>query len=113
MKYLAAYILCVLGGKENPTKDDVSRVLTSVGVQVEFERVEEVINKLSGKQLSQIIADGKLKMASATKSSTVEAVQPTLLVSEKKTETEPNKKKQVIESSSSDSDGESMFPLFD
>jgi ribosomal protein L12E/L44/L45/RPP1/RPP2 len=34
-KYLSIYLLLKLGGKDEPTKDDVSKVLKDVGIEVD------------------------------------------------------------------------------
>ena len=34
MRYLSAYCLAVLGGKANPSADDVKKILTSAGVEI-------------------------------------------------------------------------------
>ena len=39
MKYLAAYCLAALSGKESPSNDDLKNILTSVGVEVDSEKV--------------------------------------------------------------------------
>ena len=48
MKYLAAYCLAALSGN-TPSADDVKKILTSVGVEVDAEKVSSVINALKGK----------------------------------------------------------------
>eukprot|EP01133_Synstelium_polycarpum_P006184 gene6184-7162_t len=65
MKYLSAYLLCTLGGNAAPTAADVSKVLTSVGVEVDAARVNAVIAELNGKDLAALIASGKTKIGSA------------------------------------------------
>merc|ERR1712071_7199 len=42
MRYVAAYLLAVLGGKENPSKDDITKILGSVGISVDDERLASV-----------------------------------------------------------------------
>jgi large subunit ribosomal protein LP2 len=39
MKYLAAYCLATLGGNSNPTADDVEKILSSVGVNVDKDQL--------------------------------------------------------------------------
>ena len=39
MKHMAAYLMLVLGGNENPTADDVSTALSSVGVETDSEQL--------------------------------------------------------------------------
>ncbi|KAG0170957.1 60S acidic ribosomal protein P2 [Apophysomyces sp. BC1034] len=64
MKYLAAYLLLVSGGKAAPTAADVKNVLSSVGVDAEEERVASLIKALEGKTVDELVAEGKEKLAS-------------------------------------------------
>ncbi|KAI9275475.1 60s acidic ribosomal protein-domain-containing protein [Phascolomyces articulosus] len=64
MKYLAAYLLLVAGGKAAPTAADVKSVLGSVGVEVEADRLESLIKALEGKTVDEVLAEGKEKLAS-------------------------------------------------
>lgn len=59
MRYLAAYLLCTLGGKENPSASDIEKVLSIVGVDADKKRIEIVLNKLKGKNVEAVIAEGK------------------------------------------------------
>ena len=42
MRYVAAYLLCVLGGKHSPAKEDVSKILESIGLDIEDDRLDKV-----------------------------------------------------------------------
>ena len=42
MRYVAAYLLAVLGGNKNPSKDDLEKILGAVGLEVDEERIEKV-----------------------------------------------------------------------
>lgn len=42
MRYVAAYLLATLGGKSNPSKEDVQRILESVGLDVDDEKLSKV-----------------------------------------------------------------------
>ncbi|GAA53073.1 large subunit ribosomal protein LP2 [Clonorchis sinensis] len=42
MRYLAAYMLCQLGGKERPTAADIQNILSSVGIEHESDRISKV-----------------------------------------------------------------------
>jgi large subunit ribosomal protein LP2 len=66
MKHVAAYLLCVLGGKENPTAADVKHVLAAVDAKVNDEALNKLIGELKGKNLEQLIAEGTKKMASVS-----------------------------------------------
>ena len=53
MKYLAAYCLAALNGS-TPSADDVKKILTSVGVEVDAEKVSSVVNALKDKKLDEV-----------------------------------------------------------
>lgn len=46
MKYLAAYCLATLSGKNSPSADDLKNILASVGVDVDAEKVDQVVKSL-------------------------------------------------------------------
>ncbi|KAI9486967.1 MAG: 60s acidic ribosomal protein-domain-containing protein [Benjaminiella poitrasii] len=64
MKYLASYLLLVAGGKTAPTADDVKSLMSSVGIEAEDERLTSLISSLEGKNVDELIAEGKEKMSS-------------------------------------------------
>ena len=49
MKYLAAYALCVLGGNSSPDAAALKKVLESVGVTAEEDKLADVLGRLAGK----------------------------------------------------------------
>ncbi|GAM23864.1 hypothetical protein SAMD00019534_070390 [Acytostelium subglobosum LB1] len=65
MKYLSAYLLCVLGGNATPSASDVTKVLASVGAVTDAARVEAVVAQLAGKDINAVIAAGRGKIGSA------------------------------------------------
>nr|CCA17514.1 ribosomal protein putative [Albugo laibachii Nc14] len=64
MRYIAAYLLAVLGGNESPSAANIEKILNSVGIEIDSERLEKVISELYGKSIDQIIAEGSKKLAS-------------------------------------------------
>ena len=42
MRYVAAYLLAVLGGNSDPSKEDIGKILESVGLDVDGERLSKV-----------------------------------------------------------------------
>ncbi|KAH8172022.1 60s acidic ribosomal protein [Sarocladium implicatum] len=64
MKYLAAYLLLTLGGKESPAAADVKKVIESVGIEVDSDRLDKLISELSGKDINELISTGAGKLAS-------------------------------------------------
>nr|AAQ24548.1 Blo t Alt a 6 allergen [Blomia tropicalis] len=64
MRYVAAYLLATLGGNKSPSKDDLSKILSSVGVEVDGEKLEKVISELKDKSVEELITKGSEKLAS-------------------------------------------------
>lgn len=64
MRYVAAYLLAVLGGKAAPAASDVEKILSSVGIEADAEKLKKVISELSGKSVEELIEQG---MASYTR----------------------------------------------
>merc|ERR1719419_338931 len=64
MRYVAAYLLCALGGNDSPSAADIEKILGSVGVDAEADQIKKVISELNGKNLEELIAEGAEKLAS-------------------------------------------------
>lgn len=62
MRYVAAYLLAVLGGSKSPKKDDISKILSSVGIEVEDAKLEKVVAELTGKSIEELITNGKFQL---------------------------------------------------
>jgi large subunit ribosomal protein LP2 len=60
MRYVAAYLLAALGGKENPNSADIEKILSSVGIEADAEKLKKVISELNGKNIEELIAAGNL-----------------------------------------------------
>ncbi len=43
MRYVAAYLLAVLGGNKSPSKNDIEKILGAVGLEIEGERLDKVM----------------------------------------------------------------------
>eukprot|EP01125_Pyxidicula_operculata_P019111 TRINITY_DN68_c0_g1_i1.p1 TRINITY_DN68_c0_g1~~TRINITY_DN68_c0_g1_i1.p1 ORF type:complete len:110 (+),score=49.16 TRINITY_DN68_c0_g1_i1:38-367(+) len=63
MKHVAAYLLAVLGGNQNPTAADVKKILASVNVEAEDSKLEKLVSELQGKNLQELIDAGKKKLS--------------------------------------------------
>ena len=46
MRYVAAYLLAVLGGNNNPSKKDITKILGSVGLDIDDDRLDKVRDEL-------------------------------------------------------------------
>lgn len=63
MRYVAAYLLAVLGGNRTPNVDDVKKILGSVGIEADAEKAQKVVKELNGKDINGVIAKGSEKLA--------------------------------------------------
>merc|ERR1711997_804513 len=64
MRYVAAYLLAVLGGNAAPSAADVKAIISSVGIDADSEKLDKVISELKGKSVEELIAEGSKKLAS-------------------------------------------------
>ncbi|MBA0800668.1 hypothetical protein Gohar_011089 [Gossypium harknessii] len=64
MKVVAAYLLAVLGGNASPSADDLKSILASVGADAEEERLQLLLSEVKGKDITELIASGREKLAS-------------------------------------------------
>ncbi|RWS16083.1 60S acidic ribosomal protein P2-like protein [Dinothrombium tinctorium] len=60
MRYVSAYLLATLGGNKNPTVDDISKILGSVGIEVDADKAKKVVDELKGKDIDEVIRKGSL-----------------------------------------------------
>ncbi|XP_015435223.1 PREDICTED: 60S acidic ribosomal protein P2 [Dufourea novaeangliae] len=64
MRYVAAYLLATLGGKTSPSQNDIEKILSSVGIESDGEKLRKVISQLNGKSIDELIAQGHEKLSS-------------------------------------------------
>ncbi|KAI0292275.1 60s acidic ribosomal protein-domain-containing protein [Russula brevipes] len=64
MRYIAAYLLLKIAGNESPSAADIKKVIESVGIRVEDERLDSLLSELDGKDINALIAEGTSKLAS-------------------------------------------------
>ncbi|KAK9290309.1 hypothetical protein L1049_008476 [Liquidambar formosana] len=64
MKLVAAYLLAVLGGNTCPSSDDLKDILGSVGAEADDDRIELLLSEVKGKDITELIASGREKLAS-------------------------------------------------
>ncbi|XP_053682039.1 60S acidic ribosomal protein P2 [Sabethes cyaneus] len=64
MRYVAAYLLAVLGGNASPSNADIEKILSSVGIESDSTRVTKVVSELKGKSVEELIASGREKLSS-------------------------------------------------
>eukprot|EP01083_Nonionella_stella_P246660 856063_1 len=66
MRTVAAYLLCVLGGNDAPTVADVEKVIKSIGAEADSDKIALLLKELEGKNISEVIAAGKEKLATVS-----------------------------------------------
>ncbi|KAL8496398.1 hypothetical protein ACS0TY_020200 [Phlomoides rotata] len=64
MKVIAAYLLAVLGGNASPSADDLNSILGSVGIEVDEDKLNLLLSQVKGKDITELIASGREKLAS-------------------------------------------------
>ncbi|KAG8932737.1 60S acidic ribosomal protein P2 [Tulasnella sp. 419] len=73
MRYIAAYLLLQIGGTASPSADDIKKVLSAGGVDVDEDRLSSLLSELEGKDINQLIAEGSSKLASVPSGGAVAA----------------------------------------
>merc|ERR1719498_2151370 len=94
MKYISAYTLLVLVDK-TPTKEDMKKVIESVGGNVDTEELNRVFNLLNGKQLHELMAQGTSKLATFSAPSGGAVAQQATTAAPKKEEKKKEEEEEV------------------
>ena len=63
MRHVAAYLLAVLGGNDNPSAKDLKGILSSVGVEANTDSLDVVVKSLKGKSIPQLLDEGQALLA--------------------------------------------------
>ncbi|KAG8756446.1 60S acidic ribosomal protein P2 [Serendipita sp. 396] len=64
MRYIAAYLLLQIGGKASPTKADITKLLDTVGIDSDEDRLDKLLSELDGKSIDDLINQGSSKLSS-------------------------------------------------
>lgn len=64
MRYVSAYMLAAMGSKHHVTVNDIENILGSVGVDCEHDKAVEVVKKMQGKTLDELITEGSRYLTS-------------------------------------------------
>lgn len=64
MRYIAAYLLLQIGGNASPKAGDITKLLSSVGIDCDSDRLDKLLSELEGKSIDELIAAGSSKLAS-------------------------------------------------
>uniref|UniRef100_A0A646QCR8 Large ribosomal subunit protein P2 n=1 Tax=Hemiscolopendra marginata TaxID=943146 RepID=A0A646QCR8_9MYRI len=114
MRHVAAYLLSVLGGNKAPNAEDVEKILSSVGIEADKEKLNKVIGELNGKNVQQLIDEGKTKLASVPAGgAAAAAAAPAGGAAPAAAEKKEEKKKEEEKKVESESDEDLGFGLFD
>eukprot|EP00916_Digyalum_oweni_P024283 GHVL01040134.1.p1 GENE.GHVL01040134.1~~GHVL01040134.1.p1 ORF type:complete len:111 (+),score=34.96 GHVL01040134.1:59-391(+) len=110
MRYVAAYMLAALGtkGDASPTAADVEKILSSVGIEAEADKVKKIVSELKGKNLEELIEAGTKKLASVPSGGAAPAAAPAAAAA---APAEAKKEEKKAETESEDDD--MGFGLFD
>jgi ribosomal protein L12E/L44/L45/RPP1/RPP2 len=65
MRHLAAFLLLLIGGNTTPTEEDITTLLSKAGIEVDSERLTQLLTDLEGKDVSELIALGRSKLSAA------------------------------------------------
>ncbi|KAI0305815.1 60s acidic ribosomal protein-domain-containing protein [Multifurca ochricompacta] len=76
MRYIAAYLLLKIAGKESPTASDIKKVIQSVGIETDDDRIDTLLSELDGKDINALIAEGSSKLASVPSGGAAVAAAP-------------------------------------
>ncbi|KAG2674475.1 hypothetical protein I3760_13G137800 [Carya illinoinensis] len=112
MKVVASYLLAVLGGNTTPSADDLKHILGSVGADCDDDKIELLLSEVKGKDITELIAAGREKLASVPSGGGGIAVAaPAGGGAPAAAAAEPKKEEKVEEKEESDDD--MGFSLFD
>ncbi|XP_013115839.1 large ribosomal subunit protein P2 [Stomoxys calcitrans] len=113
MRYVAAYMLAVLGGLENPKNADIEKILSSVGIEADNERLTKVVKELNGKSVEELIASGREKLSSMPVGGGAAAAPAAAGGADAGGKKEEAKKEEKKVESESEEDDDMGFALFD
>ncbi|XP_026202611.1 60S acidic ribosomal protein P2 [Anabas testudineus] len=116
MRYVAAYLLAVLGGNTSPSAKDIKAILGSVGIEADDERLNKVISELNGKDINEVMNSGLSKLASVPAGGAVAAPAATGAAGAAAVGAAPaaaEEKKEEKKEESEESDEDMGFGLFD
>ncbi|XVF07802.1 hypothetical protein REPUB_Repub06bG0171200 [Reevesia pubescens] len=110
MKVIAVYLLAVLGGNSNPSADDLKHILGSVGAEADDDKIELLLSQVKGKDLTELIAAGRQKLATIPSGGAAAPVAAAAAVGGPATAASPETKEEKIQE---ESDDDMCFSLFD
>ncbi|XP_072282435.1 large ribosomal subunit protein P2-like [Pyxicephalus adspersus] len=112
MRYMAAYLLATLGGNSSPSAKDIKKILSSVGIDADEDRIDKVISELGGKNVDDLISAGLSKLSSVPSGGAVSAA-PASAPAAGGAAAPAEKKEEEKKEESEESDEDMGFGLFD
>lgn len=106
MKYIAAYLLLVTGGKTAPSTADIKSLLKSLSIDSDDEKIIKLLSEVEGKSVEELIATGIEKLSSVPAGAAAPSGASTSDNIEKAAEEEKEEEKE-------ESDDDMGFGLFD
>ncbi|KAM9080290.1 large ribosomal subunit protein P2 isoform X2 [Balaenoptera ricei] len=114
MRYVASYLLAALGGNSSPNAKDIKKILDSVGIEADDDRLNKVISELNGKNIEDVIAQGIGKLASVPAGGAVAvSAAPGAAAPAAGSAPAAEEKKEEKKEESEESDDDMGFGLFD
>ncbi|KAK9734542.1 hypothetical protein RND81_04G146800 [Saponaria officinalis] len=112
MKVICAYLLACLGGNSSPSDNDLKKILSSVGIEADDDRLELFMSQVAGKSIEEVIASGRQKLASVPSGGGAVAVSSAPSAGGAAAAAEPAKEEKKVEEKE-ESDDDMGFSLFD
>ncbi|KAG9097134.1 60S acidic ribosomal protein P2 [Ceratobasidium sp. 370] len=113
MRYIAAYLLLQIGGNASPSADDIKKVVTAGGSDVDEDRLSKLLSELEGKDINALIAEGSSKLASVPSGGGVAASGGAPAAAAGGGAAPAEEKKEEKEEEKEESDEDMGFGLFD
>ncbi|XP_068113261.1 large ribosomal subunit protein P2-like isoform X2 [Hyperolius riggenbachi] len=113
MRYVAAYLLATLGGNGNPSEKDIKKILSSVGIDADDERMKKVVSEFGGKNVDDLISAGLSKLCSVPSGGAVSAAGSAPAPAAGGGAAPAAEKKEEVKEESEESDEDMGFGLFD
>ncbi|CAE6464973.1 unnamed protein product [Rhizoctonia solani] len=113
MRYIAAYLLLQIGGNASPGADDIKKVLSAGGVDVDEDRLSKLLSELEGKDVNALISEGSSKLASVPSGGGVASGGAAPAAAAGGAPAAEEKKEEKKEEEKEESDDDMGFGLFD
>lgn len=110
MRYIAAYMLAILGGNKSPSEADIKKILGSVEVEFDAENAKRVVSELSGKNLDELITKGSEKLATIPSGG---GAAPVAAAADAGADAKADKKEEEKKEEEEEEDDDMGFSLFD